>query len=178
MPQTPAREVYNAGFQWKLTIPAGFDDVDSAELAQAQNKGARAIEQTYNNKVENHTTPLFVFKSGRFNRFESNRQPFDVAKDGDYRRSCKNVDEILYQTLKAQSKGAKIDTSYSSETIDKVVFEVFSLKMNLGGGHELDMLLYGHLFNRQELSVSVGYLDADKGTQMLSALRRSTFGSN
>jgi hypothetical protein len=86
------QKVYvNKDFNWTISIPSGFDTVSAANWAKMQNRGAEAIENTYDAEVINNAKTIFVFKSDQFNYFESNYQPFDTTIDGDYLTSCKEV---------------------------------------------------------------------------------------
>lgn len=107
---TPKKEIYNKDFNWTITIPENFESVSAEEWEKMQNKGADAIEKTYNEEIVNQAKVIFVFKRGQLNYFESNYQPFDTAIDGDYLESCKNVNNILYETFVTQIPGIKIDS--------------------------------------------------------------------
>jgi len=93
------RTIYNKDFKWTVSIPAGFDTVSAGKWAQMQNRGADAIEKTYGAEVENNAKTIFVFQSDRFNYFESNYQPFDTTKDGNYLESFREVNDLLYGTF-------------------------------------------------------------------------------
>ena len=107
-----------------------------------QNKGADAIEKTFEGEIINQSKTIFVFKSDQLNYFESNYQPFDVSIDGDYLESCKNVNEVLIETFKAQMPNAKIDTITTVEKIDNLEFQVFKMKIEYPNKMILNLLMY------------------------------------
>src|SRR4051794_14185308 len=72
------KEIFNKDFDWKIVIPEDFETVTAEEWAKFQNRGAEAIEQTYDEKIENYAKTIFVFRNDQFNYFESNYQPFDT----------------------------------------------------------------------------------------------------
>ena len=109
--KTEKKSIYNKNFKWTITIPAGFDTVASEKWAKLQNRGADAIEKTYDGKVENNGKTIFVFQNDQFNYFESNYQPFDTTKDGNYLEGFREVNNMLYGTFKAQMKDAKLDST-------------------------------------------------------------------
>src|SRR5687768_4122751 len=82
---TTQQKIYNEDFKWTISIPVGFDTVSAARWARLQGRGAEAIEKTYDAKVENNAKTIFIFQKDKFNYFESNYQPYDIARDGDYR---------------------------------------------------------------------------------------------
>src|SRR5689334_1384101 len=89
-----SRTIYNSDFKWTVVIPAGFDTVSAEVWAKMQKKGSDAIEKTYDKKVENNATPIFVFQNNQFNYFESNYQPFDTITDGDFLQSFQTVNTM------------------------------------------------------------------------------------
>ena len=123
---TSKQEIYNKDFKWTITIPENFQNVSKEEWSKMQNKGEEAIENTYGEEIINQSKTIFVFKSDQFNYFESNYQPFDVAIDGDYLESCKNVNNIIFETFKTQMPGIKIDSTSSVEKIDNLNFQIFA----------------------------------------------------
>lgn len=175
--QAGKKEVYNKDFDWTITLPENFDTVSAAEWARLQNRGADAIEKTYGQEVENNAKVIFVFKSSQFNYFESNYQPFDPAKDGDYLESFRNVNNILYGTFEAQMTDARLDSSYSTETISGLVFQTFRVTITLPNQMVLDFLMYSRLFGNREFTVNIMTLDKQQQKLLLDAWKNSRFGS-
>ena len=85
------KTVYNKDFKWTINIPSGFDSVSADVWAKMQNRGQDMIEKTYDGKIENNAKTIFVFKSDETNYFESNYQPFDTSKDGNYLENFREV---------------------------------------------------------------------------------------
>lgn len=174
----PKKEIYNKDFNWKITIPENFESVNAEQWEKMQNKGAEAVEKTYDEKIVNRAKTIFVFKSDQFNYFESNYQPFDPATDGDYSESCKNVGEILYQTFKAQMPNTQIDTIRATEKIDNLVFQTFKIAITLPNKMVLNVLMFSRLFAKQEFTVNIMYIDKLKGELMLDSWKKSKFLKN
>jgi hypothetical protein len=173
----PKREVYNKDFNWTITIPEDFENVSVKEWKKMQNRGAQAIEQTINEEVINETKTIFVFKSDQLNYFESSYETFDTSTDGDYLTACKSVIEVLYQTFINQMPGINIDTSSTVETIDNLQFQCFKLKVLYPNQVTLNALMYCRLFDKQDLTVNIIYVDPKKGKAMLDALKKSKFNT-
>lgn len=172
---SPSREIYNKEFNWTITIPENFENVSSEQWAKMQNKGADAIEKTYDNKVVNQTKVLFVFKSDQMNYFESNYQPFDTATDGNYLESCKNVNDMLYETFKTQLPDIKIDTTRTVNKIDNLEFQTFKMRVEYPNRMVLNVMMFSRLFDKKELSVNIMYVDKKKGELMLNSWAKSKF---
>ena len=172
---TSKQEIYNKDFKWTITIPENFQNVSKEEWSKMQNKGEEAIENTYGEEIINQSKTIFVFKSDQFNYFESNYQPFDVAIDGDYLESCKNVNNIIFETFKTQMPGIKIDSTSSVEKIDNLNFQIFKLKVEYPNKMILNLMMYSRLFDKKEFSVNIMYVDNEKGQQMLDSWKKSKF---
>lgn len=142
-----------------------------------QNKGADAIEKTYDAKVENKAKTIFVFKSDQFNYFESNYQPFDTITDGSYLESFRNVNSLLYGTFEAQMPNVKLDSSSSQEIIDGKAFQTFKVRIAFPNKMVMDFLMYSRLFEDKEFTVNIMTVDNDKQRVLLNAWKNSKFGT-
>jgi hypothetical protein len=172
---SPKTEIFNEEFNWKITIPENFQNVSVEEWTNLQNKGADAIEKTYDEKIINRANTIFVFKSDELNYFESNSQPFDITIDGDYLESCKNVNNMLYETFKTQLPDIKIDSSTSVEKISKMEFQTFKMKIEYPNKMIMNVIMYSRLFDKKEFTVNIMYVDNKKGEQMLDSWKNSKF---
>jgi hypothetical protein len=169
------REINNKDFNWTITIPENFENVSSEEWAKMQDKGADAVEKTYGEKIVNQSKTIFVFKSDELNYFESNHQPFDTSKDGDYLESCKNVNDMLYETFKTQMPDIKIDTIRTIELIDNLEFQCFKMKVEYSNKMVLNLLMFNRLFDKKEFAVNIMYVDENKGKLMKDSWLKSKF---
>jgi hypothetical protein len=140
-----------------------------------QTRGAEAIEKTYDAKVENRATTIFVFQSDQLNYFESNYQPFDSETEGDYLESFKNVNKLIYGTFEAQLPQAKLDSSSSSEAINGKVFQTFKVNITIADKSVLEWVMYSRLFGTREFTVNIMTADEEKRKILLNAWRNSKF---
>ena len=173
---SPKKEIYNKEFNWTITVPEIFDTVSAEQWAKMQDRGADAIEKTFDERIDNRANTIFIFRSDQLNYFESNYQPFDTKTDGDYLESCKSVNEMLYQTFVSQMKGIKIDTTTSTEKIDNLEFQALKMKVTYPNNMVLYVHMFSRLFGKREFSVNIMYVDKHKGELMLSSWRNSKFG--
>jgi hypothetical protein len=175
--KAPKKEIHNKDFNWTITIPENFENVSSADWEKMQNKGADAIEKTYDEEVINHSKTIFVFKSDQTNYFESNYQPFDPEVDGDFLESCKSVDRVLYETFEAQMPGIKIDTTRAIEKVDNLEFQTLKMKIEYPNKVILNIYMFNRLFDKKEFTVNIMYVDKLKGEEMLNSWRNSKFSN-
>jgi len=174
-PDSAAKTLHNNDFNWTITIPENFTSVSPEAWEKLQNKGAQAIEKTYGEKVENQSTTIFVFKNGDYNYLESNYQLFDPEVDGDYRESCRTVNEIVYETFVSQIPRAKIDSATSVERIGGLDFHSFKLVLDLPNGMKIRSMMYSRLFEEKDFAVNITYVDDEAGEKMREAWLSSTF---
>jgi hypothetical protein len=73
--------------------------------------------------------------------------------------------------------GMQIDTTISTETIDKLVFQRLNVRIKLDSKNSMNLFLYNRLFGKKELTISIMYVDSTKGAALLNAWRHSTFGN-
>jgi len=172
----PVREFYDTAFKWHITIPNGLEPIPDTTWARMQNRGAAAIESTLNEKVENHSKTIFVLMSDQFNYFESNYQPFDRAEHSNYLEACKEVDDVIYSTFKAQIPKAPIDTSFTTEVIGGLEFQVFNMGIHMNEQATLHLFMYSRVFGKKEFSVNIMYVDPEKGRPLMTAWKASSFG--
>jgi hypothetical protein len=173
--KTAKQEIHNKDFNWTIKIPENFETVSSTDWAKMQNKGADAIERTYEEEVINQSKTIFAFKSDQLNYFESNYQPFDPSVDGDYIESCKAVANVLYETFKAQMPGVKIDTARTIEKIDNLEFQTLTMMVEYPNKMVLNLLMFSRVFDKREFTVNIMYVDKLKGQKMLNSWRESKF---
>jgi hypothetical protein len=173
--KTEKKTVYDKYFKWTINIPAGFDTVSAEKWAKMQNSGADAIEKTYDAKVENNAKTLFVFQNGQFNYFESNYQPFDTTKDGNYLESFREVNNMLYGTFEAQMKGAKLDSSSSTQTVNGLIFQTFKVVITFPNKMVMDWLMFSRLFEKKEFTVNIMTVDKQKEKELLDCWLNSKF---
>ena len=169
------KQFYSKEFNWRIDVPDGFNTVNSQELNKLQSNGLDAIEKTYDGKVENNTKTLFAFRSDKFNYFEANYQPFDTKTDGDYVKSFNEVNKIIYNTFKTQIPDVVIDSATTSEEINHLLFYVFKIKITFPNKIIMYGEMYSRLFENQEFSVNIMYIDEKKGTQMKETWKKSRF---
>lgn len=175
--KTPEKKIYNKTFNWTITIPENFEKVSAAQWATIQDKGADAIEKTVDAPIDDRPKTIFVFRSGRFNYFESNYEPFDTAKDGSYLENCRLIGDVMYETFATQMPGTTLDTSFNTEKIDNLEFQVFHIKVSYPNKLVLNAMMFSRLFGNKSFSVNIMYTEPEKGASMLDAWRHSGFHS-
>ena len=175
--KSPSKEIYNKEFDWTIEIPEGFESVPAKEWMKMQNRGADAVEKTYDAKVENRTTTIFAFRSDQFHYFESNYQPFDSATDGNYLETFHEVNSMLYGTFEAQMPDAILDSSSSEEIIDGKLFQTYKVNITIPNKITMEFLMFSRLFGNKEFSVNIMTVDKKKQKILLDAWRNSKFGS-
>jgi len=173
--QTSEQEFYSEEFKWKINIPNGFEKIETKEWNDYKEKGIKAIEETFDKKLENQTRTLFSFKNGEQNIFESVVQPYDAEINGEYSESQKYVKYIIYKTVKENVKGAKIDTLSFKKTISGKEFDTFKITVSYPNKFVMNTLMYSRLFDKTEFTVNIIYIDKNEGKKMIEKWENSVF---
>lgn len=173
--KTEKNTIYNKDFKWTIHIPSGFDTVGAEKWAKMQDRGADAIEKTYDAKVENNAKIIFVFQKDQLNYFESNYQPFDTAIDGNYLESFKEVNQMLYGTFKAQMQGTQLDSSSSTQTISGLTFQTFKVAITFPNKMVMNCQIFSRLFGKKEFTVNIMTVDKQKEKELLDSWLNSKF---
>jgi len=173
---TTKHEFYFKQFNWHVTIPKDFKTLSQQELTEIKEKGRVAMEKTTNQTIVDNSIPIFSFKSDQLHYFSSSYQPFDPSINGDFKIVCKRVDDIVYNSISQQMPpGTKVDSTITTETVDKLNFQCLKVISTLPNKLKINVLMYNRLFDKVELTVTIMYVDENKGNQLLKAWRNSKF---
>lgn len=169
------KEYYSKEFNWRIVIPEGVEPMTPEAYRKLQGDGQGAIEETVGTEIVNEAKPVFIFKQGADNLFESNYQPFDTTVDGDYLTTCRQVNALLFETFRSQMGVAQIDSSSATEDVDGLTFQKFSVVIRKDNRVMMNSRLYSRLFGKKEFSVNIVYADDAFGKKMIRAWEQSVF---
>jgi len=169
------KEFYSKEFNWRIIIPDDFKELSDDEIDTLQGIGKSAIEETAGEEPENRSKSIFVFKDAGNDYFEANHQPFDSTKDGDYEESFRSANAILYETYSSRMPDMQIDSASSTEMIDGLLFQKFSIVVRKGNDKIMTSRLYSRLFDKKEFSANISFKDEAQGRKLTEAWERSSF---
>ncbi|WP_257984629.1 hypothetical protein [Psychroflexus sp. MES1-P1E] len=162
-------------FNWTIDIPENFEPINQKEWNKTLKKGIDAIENTFDEKVDNQAVTIFTYKNGQFNNFEANWQPFDVEIDGEYLETYSEVNKILYQTFETQMPKAKLDSISSTQKISGLDFQRFDITIDFPNGMKMKSIGFSRLFDKKEFTMNISSVDEKIGKKMLDAFLNSKF---
>lgn len=163
-------------FNWTIEIPNNYTEVDPETWGNQQKKGEELIENTFGEELTNETVTLFVYKNEELNSIESNYQPFDEAIDGNYIEVFDDVNALLYETMITQLPDIEIETKRGAKMIDNLLFQSFEMKITYPNKMIVYFLMFSMLFEKEELTINIIYVDEKQGELMKNALFNSKFG--
>jgi hypothetical protein len=173
--QTTEHKFYSEEFKWTITIPSGFEKIETNDWKEYKKKGIKAIEETFDKDMDDRTRTIFSFKNGEQNILESVVQPYDVDINGEYLETQDYVNKIMYQTIKKNVKGAKIDTLSFNKTISGKEFVTFKMTVTYPNNLVMNTLMYSRLFDKTEFTVNITYIDEKVGKKMIEKWENSVF---
>lgn len=162
-------------FNWTVSIPENFEPINKEEWNKTLNKGINAIENTFDEKVENNAVTLFTYKNGQYNNFEANWQPFDVEIDGAYLDTYAEINKMLYQTYENQIPDAKLDSVSSIQNVSGLEFHRFDVNIEYPNGIKMKTIGFSRLFDKKEFTMNITAVDKTIEQQMLDAFLSSKF---
>lgn len=170
------KTVYNKEFGWTMTIPAGFDSMSVEEIRRVEGTGIEAMEKTHDMDIENRGATILAFRSNQTTYFNSSRQPFDTAADGNYEEGFYLLNKMIYRTFRTQMPAADLDSSSTKETISGLEFLLFRVRVSLASD-TTECLYYRRLFGKKELVVNIASANKKEQAAALTAWRDSKFGN-
>ncbi|GAA4210704.1 hypothetical protein GCM10022289_38470 [Pedobacter jeongneungensis] len=170
------RVFYNKDFKWEIAIPENFEEVSAAEREKKQEMGANKLKDNYGDNVEFKGNNIFLFKNEQANYLEALYEPFS-SSDRDYSRSFKDVNKMIYETLKNPAV-SKLDSSSTLEVIDGLKFYTFKIGVDYQNKTTMHWCIYSRLFDKKAFTVNIITIDTAKERILLDSWRNSKFGHN
>ena len=160
---------------WTMEIPTGWNVTHRSELSRRTKKGLDAINEIAEIDYDaSELKQLLNFQKDRAHIFQSTSEPFELKYEGEWEENNEGLKELIYETY--TTRGIKIDTSSSKETIDNLEFNVFHIKMyGPDGKIILYQDMYGKLINGFDFGVNLNYINVKEKNEMVNAWKNSIF---
>jgi hypothetical protein len=157
--QDSTRTVFVKEVKWSITMPENFELVEDSAQDNLNKKGAKLMGEANGVDINpSQTKNLFSTHNGN-NILYSTITPFDVNKDGSYKKANIQLKEMLYKTFIEKVPKAKVDSSTSTVTIDELVFEKFTIQISLNGRHLITMCVLYKLYRGYDFGVTYLYMN-------------------
>lgn len=160
---------------FKMDLPEGFEQLTDSEMSKMMTIGKEKIDNVYHSDIELSGGDPMMFKKDNYNYFIIHIKDYDPAVDGDYNDAVVNTNNVLYETYRQTFKNANIDTFSSSEKIDGVTFDRYSIKIEIPPKTNMKILSYSTYKEGKDIAVSVAYSNDEIGEEILKALRSAKF---
>src|SRR5690606_2412917 len=158
------REVGYPQVGWKIDIPSDFTILDSAQINDNNSRGATAVENTFNDKLDlSEMQTLVSLKKGETNTLTATITPFDPDVDGDWEEEDLKVKSNIVETLESQAPGTSVDTSSHVKKIGGLEFRKFRVIATLPNKMVINMAIYSRLHMGYDFGITVTYSDEGIG---------------
>lgn len=160
---------------WNLVLSDKFELVSAEENAIRMERGAKAIEDMNDIKVDASTTRTLISATKEtYNYFNATITPFDTATDGSYETANQSVKDLVYKTMAAKMPNEQIDSSSANHIIDGLLFNKFTIyvkteKVSFG------MVLLTKLYRGFDFGISYVYLNDETRKEIEEMLAGSRF---
>lgn len=161
---------------WTITLPNDFTVIDSHDNSIRMERGKRAIEDANDVKADISTTVTLISATkNTYNYFNSTITPFDSTIDGNYLALNKDLKNMVYKTMYEKMPEGKIDSTTTTQTIDGITFDKFSLNINIPGKTSFMMILLTKLYKGYDFGITYLFLDDKIRNQIDTMLKNSKF---
>lgn len=161
---------------WTITLPAGYEVMDSSTNAAFISKGKKAVEESNDMELDiSQMRTLISASKSQFNYFDATITSYDAQEDGNYEELNQGINDVLFKTFEDKMPNQKIDSSTTTTTIDGLIFDKFQIKIPLGEGMIMNMILLSRLRNGFDFGISYLYLDETTKQEIEHMLSTSEF---
>ena len=153
-------------FDWKITIPEGYEIIDQKRIEELENKGYKALKEELPNgiKVNPHPTQLIGFGIDKYNYFKSSFESLAGTKKFTLEEHKKFVEQLLRDTY-SKIKELKFELVSSDIKLGKHNF--YKIQIRLYNAKNDNLLLtqelYNSFINENLFSVSINYTNQEVG---------------
>ena len=153
-------------FDWKITIPEGYEIIDQKRVEELENKGYKALKEELPNgiKVNPHPTQLIGFGIDKYNYFKSSFESLAGTKKFTLEEHKKFVEQLLRDTY-SKIKELKFELVSSDIKLGKHNF--YKIQIRLYNAKNDNLLLtqelYNSFINENLFSVSINYTNQEVG---------------
>ena len=168
--QETQNTIHEKDLNWTFTIPKGFERIIVPK--EIRESGKKAIEEATNSKfVKNNSIKLFSYKFDNLNYFDASYQKLDSYTIKNYDDEVINMNKLLYKTIIYSDPNAQIDSTFTKENIDNIVFTKLHLIIN----KKVNLIVYKKLFDDKDLTFNILYSNSQKGNEVINEFRKSKF---
>lgn len=161
---------------WTITLPHDFTVIAASDDSARMERGKKAIEDANGIKADiSTTTTLISATKNTYNYFNSTITPFDSTKDGNYLATNKELKNMVYRTMLQKMPDGKIDSMTTTQVIDGLAFDRYSLTVNIPAKATFSMILLTKFYKGYSFGITYVYLDDKTREQIDTMLKNSKF---
>lgn len=166
---------------WELKLPAKYKQWDKLKEEKQKEKGEKEILSANGFDSNTKLTPYITLISlhpDQFNYMDAQIQHYNESTDGNWEETQTSVNQMVYNTFKAQSAKLTIDTVTSSERIGGIQFHKFDITITFPAKFpNLRLIMYAALINGYDVGINFMYLEKEGaiGKEFLEYFYKSSF---
>jgi len=160
----------------KLEIPASFKVLNAEQADDLNKKGLKILEDVNHKPIDaSQTKTLITAGKNELNYFTVTIIPYDLHTGGSFMENVRQVDNLLYTTLRNKIPDATIDTVKSKKNIGGLEFKEFHMIVQIKGKITMHLFLLSRYYQGYHMGISYSYIDDITRKQMESILESCKF---
>lgn len=169
------KKIYIKDFKWTITIPESFDSINAIEWERLKNVGRSETFKATGVTVTPSSKTILTFKKQKFNYIDASYTIIDYTDKEEYLDILKYGTSVIYNTFKAKLPNSKLDTLYSEEKIDGLLFQTFKLIINVSKSQTIEVRSYSRIFSDKQLVINITADNEENLKLLLNAWENSKF---
>jgi hypothetical protein len=167
--------IYIKDFKWTITIPENFDSIKAIEWERLKNVGKSETLNSTGVTVIPSSKTILAFKKQKINYIDASYTIIDYTDKEEYLEVLKYGTSVIYNTFKTKLPNSKLDTLYSEEKIDGLLFQTFKLIINISKSQTIEVRSYSRIFGDKQFVINIIADNEENLKFLLNAWENSKF---
>ena len=173
--QQSSKTLFFEKIGWTITVPTDFDFLDSNTIANNAARGSKTIDSMSHIKFDASKVNRLISIKKNNNYLLATINPIDTVNNKGWENQIEEKKNLFYDIMVRKIPTMKFDSSTTLETIDKLVFEKFTITAIKNGNAIVHTIYYSKLYKSYDFEINSIFMDDKIGNQINTILKDSKF---